>query len=93
MSNSSSSSSSHSHSHSEETGYRLLNFGQESVEMLTSVSTVFSDTIDRAEIWIDRIKIVPGMTRDTTSHHEFIQLPPIRTLNNDISDPYQNNKK
>lgn len=44
---------------------KLLNFGSESVEMLQSVSNVFSDTIDRAELWLDRLHAV-GMTRRST---------------------------
>lgn len=72
----------------EEAAVRLLEFGQESVDMLNSVSTVFSDTVDRAEIWIDRLKMVPGMNNSNTTtasrnndiDMEGIRLPPIRTL-------------
>ncbi|KAI8336760.1 transcription factor Opi1-domain-containing protein, partial [Chlamydoabsidia padenii] len=42
----------------EETSIKLLNFGSESVEMLQSVSTVFSDTVDRADLWLDRLQMV-----------------------------------
>ncbi|KAI9320717.1 transcription factor Opi1-domain-containing protein [Dichotomocladium elegans] len=52
-------SSSSVHSEGEErTALRLLNFGQESVDMLQSVSVVFSDTVDRAELWLDRLRSV-----------------------------------
>ncbi|CAO3593093.1 unnamed protein product [Absidia cylindrospora] len=44
--------------HVKETSVKLLNFGGESVEMLDSVSTVFSDSIDRAEVWLDRLRVV-----------------------------------
>jgi hypothetical protein len=44
--------------HVKETSIKLLNFGGESVEMLDSVSTVFSDSIDRAEVWLDRLRVV-----------------------------------
>ncbi|KAL9547913.1 hypothetical protein MBANPS3_005932 [Mucor bainieri] len=71
----------------EEAAVRLLEFGQESVDMLNSVSTVFSDTVDRAELWIDRLKMVPGMNnsnsntvRSNDNDMEGIRLPPIRTL-------------
>ncbi|KAG0174047.1 hypothetical protein DFQ28_008909 [Apophysomyces sp. BC1034] len=39
-----------------ETSIKLLNFGGESIEMLTSVSTVFSDTIERAELWLEKLR-------------------------------------
>ncbi|KAI7867058.1 transcription factor Opi1-domain-containing protein [Mucor mucedo] len=69
----------------DEAAIRLLSFGQESVEMLQSVSTVFSDTVDRAELWIDRLKMVPGMNKTSnndpmTLNGESVRLPPIRTL-------------
>ncbi|KAJ8660215.1 hypothetical protein O0I10_004075 [Lichtheimia ornata] len=44
----------------EQTAIRLLTFGQESVDMLQSVSVVFSDTVDRAELWLDKLRSVRG---------------------------------
>ncbi|KAL0080574.1 transcription factor Opi1-domain-containing protein, partial [Phycomyces blakesleeanus] len=41
-----------------ETSIRLLNFGGESIEMLQSVSNVFADTIERAELWLERLRVV-----------------------------------
>ncbi|KAI8374816.1 transcription factor Opi1-domain-containing protein [Blakeslea trispora] len=41
-----------------ETSIRLMNFGNESLEMINSVALVFSDTIDRAEIWLNRLCVV-----------------------------------
>ncbi|OBZ80632.1 Clock-controlled protein 8, partial [Choanephora cucurbitarum] len=41
-----------------EASIRLLEFGGESIEMLKSVSTIFSDTIERAELWLKRLKVV-----------------------------------
>lgn len=41
-----------------ETSVKLLNFGGESVEMINSVAHVFSDTIDRAELWLNRLRVV-----------------------------------
>ncbi|KAI9359032.1 transcription factor Opi1-domain-containing protein [Pilaira anomala] len=80
----------------EEATLKLLAFGQESVEMLHSVSTVFSDTVDRAELWIDRLKMVPGMSNNKsaavnetvdllTLNGESVRLPPIRNLENNQS--------
>ncbi|KAI9318969.1 transcription factor Opi1-domain-containing protein [Dichotomocladium elegans] len=44
-----------SNQHMQEASIKLLNFGGESIEMLQSVSDVFSDTVDRAELWLDRL--------------------------------------
>ncbi|KAI8330717.1 transcription factor Opi1-domain-containing protein [Chlamydoabsidia padenii] len=44
--------------HVKETSIKLLNFGGEAVEMLEEVETVFYDTIDRAEVWLDRLRVV-----------------------------------
>lgn len=57
-------------SHVQETSVKLLNFGAESVEMIQSVSHVFSDTIDRAELWLSRLRVVGvagGRSTSTTS--------------------------
>ncbi|KAG0164056.1 hypothetical protein DFQ28_010885 [Apophysomyces sp. BC1034] len=65
----------------EEKAIRLLSFGQESLETLQSISTVFSDTIDRAEGWLDRLRMVRGLdTTDEKPGDESHLLPPIRTL-------------
>lgn len=68
----------------EETAIRLLTFGQESVDMLQSVSNVFSDTIDRAEVWLDRLRSMRGgnsvANNDQQDDKERVQLPPIRSL-------------
>ncbi|KAI8071038.1 transcription factor Opi1-domain-containing protein [Gongronella butleri] len=47
----------------QDTSIKLLNFGSESVEMLQSVSTVFSDSVDRAELWLDRLHSVGVIRR------------------------------
>ncbi|KAI8149439.1 transcription factor Opi1-domain-containing protein [Fennellomyces sp. T-0311] len=60
----------------DENAIRVLTFGQESVDMLQSISTVFSDTVDRAEIWLDRWRTI----RDEKDDPD-LKLPPIRTLN------------
>ncbi|KAG0740225.1 hypothetical protein G6F29_004159 [Rhizopus arrhizus] len=44
----------------QETSIKLLNFGGESIEMIQSVAHVFSDTIDRAELWLNRLSVVSG---------------------------------
>jgi hypothetical protein len=53
----------------EDTSAKLLNFGGESVEMLQSVSSVFSDTVDRADLWLDRLHSV-GVTRRSTTRKQ-----------------------
>jgi hypothetical protein len=47
-----------------DTSMRLMDFGGESVEMIRSVSLVFSDTIERAELWLSRLRVV-GAGRNT----------------------------
>ncbi|KAI8084957.1 transcription factor Opi1-domain-containing protein [Halteromyces radiatus] len=74
----------------EETAIRLLNFGQESVDMLQSISSVFSETVDRAELWLDRLRLRPHENKqDSIINNDHtnrpIQLPPIHTL-----DPSKN---
>ncbi|KAG2205641.1 hypothetical protein INT47_007997, partial [Mucor saturninus] len=49
-----------------ETSIKLLDFGGESLVMLKSVSIVFSDTIERAELWLKRLKVV-GVNPTTAS--------------------------
>lgn len=69
----------------EETALRLLNFGQESVDMLHSISSVFSETVDRAEVWIDRLRLRPP---ETHLEDQPIQLPSIHTLDQALQHPY-----
>ncbi|KAI9020895.1 transcription factor Opi1-domain-containing protein [Phycomyces nitens] len=61
----------HTPSHVQDTSIKLLNFGGESIEMLHSVATVFSDTIDRAELWLDRLRVV-GVSQ-VQSHMDIIR--------------------
>lgn len=42
--------------HAQETAIKLMTFGNESVEMLHGVAGVFGDTVDRAELWLDRLR-------------------------------------
>ncbi|CAO3591838.1 unnamed protein product [Absidia cylindrospora] len=42
----------------ETSAIKLLKFGAQSIEMLDSVSSVFSDSIDRAHIWLDRLRLI-----------------------------------
>ncbi|KAI8885471.1 hypothetical protein K501DRAFT_215660 [Backusella circina FSU 941] len=76
----------------DEAAIRLLSFGQESVEMLQSVTTVFSDTVDRAELWIDRLKMMPGINQQQRPD-ESIRLPPIRTFDPPDHSPFDHNQK
>lgn len=48
----------------QETPIKLLNFGGESIEMLQSVSNVFSDTVDRADLWLDRLRTMGVVQQD-----------------------------
>ncbi|ORZ19415.1 transcription factor Opi1-domain-containing protein [Absidia repens] len=45
----------------ETSAIKLLKFGGQSIEMLGSVSSVFSDSIDRAQLWLDRLRLVGGV--------------------------------
>lgn len=65
-------------SSSQEAAVRLLQLGGESVEMLQSVSGVFSDTIDRAELWLDRLRTV----KMSASGNEDIKLPALKADEN-----------
>ncbi|KAG1322921.1 hypothetical protein G6F62_009965 [Rhizopus arrhizus] len=49
----------------QETSIKLLSFGSESIEMIQSVAHVFSDTIDRAELWLSRLSVVSGSQKKT----------------------------
>ncbi|KAG1466032.1 hypothetical protein G6F46_000337 [Rhizopus delemar] len=70
------------HNRQEEAAIQLLTFGQESIEMLNSVNQIFSDTVDRAELWIDRLKRVPGIQQiNSLTEEDDVRLPPIRHLN------------
>lgn len=44
--------------HVQETSIKLLTFGDESLVMLNSVARVFSETIERAELWLERLRVV-----------------------------------
>jgi hypothetical protein len=75
----------------EDVALRLLAFGQESSEMLSSIHTVFDDTIQRAESWIERLRMMnpmsssiqlPNITQNQEEEEDFynVLLPPIRNL-------------
>jgi len=44
--------------HVHETAIKLMNFGNESIEMLNGVAGVFGDTVERAETWLDRLRVL-----------------------------------
>ncbi|KAI8337522.1 transcription factor Opi1-domain-containing protein [Chlamydoabsidia padenii] len=69
----------------EETALRLLNFGQESVDMLHSISSIFSETVERAELWIDRLRLRPP---ESNLEDQPIQLPSIHTLDQTLQHSY-----
>jgi hypothetical protein len=68
---------------------RLLAFGQESVDMLQSIHSVFEDTIQRAENWLGKLRMINPIssnssnnTQKSSNDEDFcsILLPPIRDL-------------
>jgi hypothetical protein len=76
----------------EDVALRLLAFGQESSEMLSSIHTVFDDTIQRAESWLERLRMINPMSssiqlplpnipqkQDDEDFYNVL-LPPIRNL-------------
>lgn len=76
----------------EDVALRLLAFGQESTEMLGSIHTVFDDTIQRAESWLERLRMINPMSSNQATTVEEddddfynVLLPPIRNLH--ISSP------
>lgn len=73
--------------HLHETSIKLLNFGGESVEMIQSVAHVFSDTIERAELWINRLKVVGvAGSRSTTGVHHQHASSPIATASTSVKE-------
>ncbi|GAN02380.1 hypothetical protein MAM1_0021c01823 [Mucor ambiguus] len=46
----------------EDVALRLLAFGQESSDMLSSIHTVIDDTIQRAESWLERLRLINPMS-------------------------------
>ena len=58
-----------------ETSIKLLNFGGESIEMLQSVSDVFSDTVDRADLWLDRLRVMGVASTSNTTEQEPSSFP------------------
>ncbi|CAO3657344.1 unnamed protein product [Mucor hiemalis] len=55
----------------EDVALRLLAFGQESTDMLGSIQNVFDDTIQRAESWLERLRMINPYSSN--------QLPPVNT--------------
>lgn len=56
--------------HVQETAIKLMTFGTESVEMLNGVAGVFGDTVERAETWLDRLRVIGVVQpkRDSVEH-------------------------
>ncbi|CAM0141562.1 unnamed protein product [Umbelopsis sp. WA50703] len=73
-------------SNAHESAVRLLQFGGESVEMLNSVSGVFSDTVDRAELWLERLRV--GKSSPSAGNEDIV-LPALKVdeQSQDISLP------
>lgn len=73
----------------EEVALRLLAFGQESTEMLTSIHTIFDDTVQRAESWLERLRVLNPMSYNSNNSNS-IQLPPPLSNNNNAADTTSN---
>lgn len=70
----------------EDVALRLLAFGQESSDMLGSIHTVIDDTIQRAESWLERLRLINPMS-SLSSH----QLPAPLSSNEIIKSDKDNN--
>ncbi|RUS29915.1 transcription factor Opi1-domain-containing protein [Jimgerdemannia flammicorona] len=73
--------------HVQDNARQILTLAGESVDMLRSVSAVFSDTIERAEGWIDRLRYVgvlgtpagtPSGDNKEDEVEDLVTLPPLR---------------
>ncbi|KAI8888339.1 hypothetical protein K501DRAFT_173473 [Backusella circina FSU 941] len=54
----------------QEDALRLLTFGQESTDMLQSIHSIFQDTIQRAESWLEKLKLLKST--DNNEDNELI---------------------
>lgn len=66
----------------EDAAERVLTFAVESLEMLKSVTQIFGDSVEKAEAWIERLRIV-GLDRQrerraaqNSAHHDSPPSPP-----------------
>ncbi|KAI9486488.1 MAG: transcription factor Opi1-domain-containing protein [Benjaminiella poitrasii] len=74
----------------EDVALRLLTFGQESSNMLTSIHNVFEDTIQRAENWLEKLRMInPMSSSNETYSKKLLPLPNID--NNGTSSYFRNN--
>ncbi|KAI8376011.1 transcription factor Opi1-domain-containing protein [Radiomyces spectabilis] len=69
-----------------ETSIKLLNFGGESIEMLQAVSSVFSDTIERAELWLQRLRVV-GVTGTPRTEADPVPMETINEQSSSSKEP------
>lgn len=63
----------------EDVALRLLAFGQESSDMLGSIHTVIDDTIQRAESWLERLRLINPIS-SLSSHQLPVPLPANGTI-------------
>ncbi|KAI7906876.1 transcription factor Opi1-domain-containing protein [Cokeromyces recurvatus] len=70
----------------EDIALRLLAFGQESSTMLNSISTIFEDTIQRAENWLEKLRIIHPLFSSNEVYNKNL-LPLSNTSNNHNNDP------
>lgn len=78
----------------EDVALRLLAFGQESSDMLGSIHTVIDDTIQRAESWLERLRLInPMSSLSTASSSTTIahQLPALSMNQQKSKEEFSNN--
>lgn len=77
----------------EDVALRLLAFGQESSDMLGSIHTVIDDTIQRAESWLERLRLInpiSSLSTVSSSSGTSLQLPAL-SLNRQKTQDDNNN--
>ncbi|KAI8063710.1 transcription factor Opi1-domain-containing protein [Gilbertella persicaria] len=68
----------------EDVALRLLAFGKESTDMLRSIQSVFEDTIQRAEGWLERLRMMNPISPSINNNVQLPSLTPkhFEDLNN-----------
>ncbi|KAK4511238.1 uncharacterized protein ATC70_012452 [Mucor velutinosus] len=80
----------------EDVALRLLAFGQESSDMLTSIHTVIDDTIQRAESWLERLRLINPMSSLSTAPSSSAmphQLPSLSINQHKSKEEFSNNNE
>ncbi|XP_006462256.1 hypothetical protein AGABI2DRAFT_119115 [Agaricus bisporus var. bisporus H97] len=71
-----------SHSHASATAQRILNLATESLDMMRNVTGVVKDSLDCADAWVNRLRMVgvqrgSGGNREEESLNQDLGLPPV----------------